>query len=127
MEILQALISLFIGITYIILAPYFLYAVIWWLPLMFLPTLFTGGFLKKDNIAFLSPLLLLQMSEFSVKTCRIIGIILTFLSFIGAYQFWNENKTINFLTIIAGFIGIMTALGVILTYINTTKDKKEVN
>ncbi len=125
MEIFQALISLCLGITYIILAPYFLYAVIWWFPLFFLGGLFSGSLFKKGNIEFLSPLMILQMSHFSKKTCRILGTVLALLSFIGAYQLWNENQTINFLTIVASFIGVMTVFGVIITYI--TKDTKEIH
>ena len=83
-------------------SPYFLYAVIWWFPLIFIGSLLSKDRFKKENLGFLSPLCILQFPSsggndaFSPNQVRAIGMVIVFLCCVGTYQFWSENKSIDF-------------------------------
>lgn len=112
-EILQAIMSLLVGLTYIVLAPYFLYALVWWFPLIFLTGLFTGHFFKKGSLDMLSPFIIFQMAlPDNPKAARILGTITALLSFFGAYVFFGEGKFFSYMSV---FIGLATIFGVLLS------------
>lgn len=122
MEIINTVVRLFLGVTFIIFTPYFLYAAIWWFPIIFIGGIITGSIFKKDDLELLSPFIIFQMTfPQNKKVPLYMGLYATFLSGIGVYIFFSEGSKIW--AIFACFIGIATSFGIILSFCNLRKKR----
>lgn len=113
-EIIKGIISLVLGLGYIVLVPYFLYTILWWFPFLFIGGLISGENFKKDNLDFLSPFIIVQMTFPKNRSAQIpIGLAIVILSAVGAYIFLNDDSVL--LAVCAMFVGVMTFFGIALS------------
>jgi hypothetical protein len=115
--LIHAFASLVVGIVYLSLAPFFLYIVIWWLPIILPGTLMSilkGESSLRDDLEFLSPFCLIRGVFPDNKKLQIgIGLTILALTCIGMYIFWKENNDVFFYVTL--FIGVTMLLGIIHT------------
>ena len=114
-EIIKGVVSLILGVGYIVLVPYFLYTILWWFPFIFIGGLMSGENFKKDNLDFLSPFIIVQMTfPKSQRTQTLIGMGIVISSAVGAYVFWNDNSML--FVFCAAIISAMTSFGIVLSF-----------
>jgi len=106
----------------VLLAPLFLYTIVWWFPLIFISGLITGEAFKKDSYSLLSPFCMLEMIfKDNITVARIIGIFYSITSFMLSWLVYNDTKKIGPFILFFLFVGILMLLGIIFSLFRKNK------